>query len=205
MIDNVGVETPESMLWNVGEVATVSWNPASLVLSEHVISATSVRVDISVWTFNNVTAVLSVTLATNLPNSGSASILLPDSIVSDLPPSDYNLTVSIVKVSVNTSTTNLSLSTRITPEQLRGISRFGKVLTLSHATPDFTARRLLCEAWKVSSPPFPLQNLPPCPCNEEGARVDDRFEEETPLDGRSQNHFYSHNRNNYCYSQANVR
>jgi len=66
------------MIWSVGEMGTILWDPSSLVISE-LMNTSDVKVDISLWTYNYETETFeeAMMLVTNLPNSGSASLSLP--------------------------------------------------------------------------------------------------------------------------------
>lgn len=203
--DSVGLQTRENVVWNVGEMASVSWNPASLMINE-LMTIDHVRVDISLLVYSNISEVFEETLmlATNLPNSGSASIPLTASLSSSLPHSDYDLHITIVKVGVNASTTNLARSKRSLPilSKIWGkLAKFAKVRLLSSLKVAIVSR-LLCEAWVAATPRFPTRRIPPCPCNEDDAKDDDRFQpEESPRLVRQ----FFHKKSKSCFRQANVR
>ena len=166
----------------------------------------NVKVDISMWVYNNITEKFEETsiLATNLPNSGSASLLLPDSPSSNLPQVDKTLLISFARVGVNISTTEFVRSKR-SSFSLRNIlgklAKFGKIGLVSYIKVQVTSR-LLCEAFALLSPPFPTRSIPPCPCNENDAMNDDRF---TPDESPAFVRGYFHPKSKSCFRQANVR
>jgi len=174
-------------------------------------------VDVSLLIYNNVTESFeeNTVLATNIPNSGSASITLPDTINSGLPLSDYNLHTAIVKVGVNTSTTSLDRSKRSShisaaTRILEKLKVFAKARLISTIKTSIT-RRLLCELWVRAAPQFTTTNLPPCPCNVSDASKDSRFIEEK-YDNEYVNaaasllrQYVLHPKSRSCYRQANVR
>lgn len=102
--DSVEIQTEEPVLWRIGQMATLTWNSDPFDSL-----ADDVKVDISLGTYNSDGLLQrDVMLATDLPNSGMASIHLPDSLNSTLSSySENGLLVGIVKVGVNTSTTNM--------------------------------------------------------------------------------------------------
>ena len=186
-------------------MANFSWNPSSLIIDESMTE--NVKVDISMWVYNNITEEFEETsiLATNLPNSGSASLLLPDSPSSILPHVDKTLLISFARVGVNTSTTEFVRSKR-SSFSLRNIlgklAKFGKIGLLSYIKLQ-VASRLLCEAFALLTPPFPTRSIPPCPCNENDALDDnDRF---TPDESPAFVRRYFHPKSKSCFRQANVR
>lgn len=108
---SVGVDIPDISLWSVGEMANVSWLPSALVIKE-VMNTSDVKVDISLKKYNISSNSFdeSIMLATDLPNSGFATVLFPPSLKSNLAHSNYNLDTAVVAVTVNTSATNLARS-----------------------------------------------------------------------------------------------
>ena len=195
--ESVGVETTERVVWSSGERADISWNPESLVV-QGVTDPASVKVDVSLLTFNSDTEDFeeTATLATGLPNSGSASVSLPDS--PDVQ-SNYGLRPAIVKVDVNTSTAT-SRSKRFIPAVLK-LGLYGKLL-LTYYVKSSGRKRVLCEGWKLSAAPFPTRAIPPCPCDVTDADSDSRYVEET---GTSVLRNFFHPGSSKCYRQANVR
>lgn len=170
---------------------------------------TSVKVDISLLVYNNIAEMFEETmmLVTDLPNSGSASVLLSESFNSSLPQSDYNLHTTIVKVAVNTSTTSLVRSKRSTSVStvtkiLNKIKQFGKPLMV-FAVKYSVVSRILCEAWVAVTPRFPTRSIPPCPCNETSADGDNRFIKDK--DAGITRRYIFHYKSKSCYRQANVR
>ena len=189
--------------WNVGEMANISWNPSSLVIDDLVMT-TDVKVDISLWIYNGVTEVFeeNTILATDMPNSGFASITLLESMASRLPSSDYGLHTATLKVTVNSSTTRSKRAS--VGSILRNAGKFGKpgVIAAAAVLGASVGQRLLCEVWSRNASPFPRRSIPPCPCTTEDAGNDDRFEVETSPE--SSRRFF-HQGSSRCYRQANVR
>ena len=152
-------------------------------------------------------------LATDLPNTGHASIRLPESEM--FPTSTYNVRAAILKLSVNTSTTILPVTKRSAHHFtdmniLRRIQKFAKTRFISSIKSSI-ARRLLCEVWFTATPRFPQRSIPPCPCNTRDAAEDDRFVEEK-FDNEYLNaaagllrRYVLHKGSRICYRQANVR
>lgn len=201
--ENVKIEIERTGVWSSGEIGNISWNPYSLVIND-VMSANHVRVDITLSVYNSKEVFEeTIILATDLPNSGSASVLLPDSLNTSLPRAEYDLHVGLVKVGVNTSTTSITRYKRNsgTSQLLGKLGKFAKLLTIS-SIKDSIAARLLCEVWVAATPNFPTRDVPPCACNSEDAEGDDRYEEETtPAKVRQ----FFHPKSSICYRQANVR
>lgn len=195
-------------------MANISWNPSSLVISELMV-ATDVKVDISLWTYNDVAGILEETimLATDLPNSGFTSISLSDSLASALPSSDYDLHTAMLKVAVNSSTTHVSARSNRSLDMakfrkiLSDIGQFGNRTLLSlrnniASSLESVKARLSCEAWATTTRQVPIRSIPPCPCTVSDAANDDRFEiEDSPEFSRS----FFHPDSSSCYRQANVR
>ena len=190
-------------------MANVSWSPVSLVMSDRIRTDT-VKVDISLWVYSNVSGAFekTATLATDLPNSGSASLSLPDSLNSTLP----YLHTMFVKVGVNASTTDLAQfdgSTHVA-NIVQEVGQFGKARLVSQDKTS-SQRRLLCEAWASEAQQFPSGSVPPCPCNEDTARGDDRFQKEEYSSGYENatasllRRYVLYSDSRSCYTQAAVK
>lgn len=201
--DGVDLKTKKTSLWNVGDVANFTWNPSSLVIDE--LMTEIVKVDISMWIYNNFTKEYEENiLGTDLPNSGHASIVLPDSITSSVPRFNQTLHLSYAKVGVNMTTSEIARSKRSISSirKIAGkIAKYGKA-GLIGAIKVQVVSRLLCEAFVLLTPPFPTRSIPPCPCNEEDAMNDDRFETE---DSPEWSRRFFHPKSKGCFRQANVR
>lgn len=212
--DVIGIEIKQQIIWNSGEMANITWSPSSLIMSE-LINSANVKVDASLLLYNEQTEKFEETmmLATDLPNSGSASIPLLDS--QSFPTSEYELHAAILKLSVNTSTTVLPVTKRAAHQFtlrriLRWVGKFAKVRFIS-SIKSSVARRLLCEAWVATTPRVPERSIPPCPCNAKDAADDDRYVEER-YDNDYVNaaagllrRYVLHKGSRSCYRQANVR
>lgn len=208
--DGVGIETDRIIVWNSREIANITWRPSSLI-----INGADVKLDASLLLYNDQTDEFeeTVVLATDLPNTGYASIKLPDS--EKFPPSTYNVYAAIVKLSVNMSTTTIPSIRRVS--HLSGlmnilgiVKKFTKVRFISSITSSIK-KRILCEVWFDATPRFPQQRIPPCPCNTMDAVRDDRFVEER-YDNEYLNaaagllrRYVLHQGSRTCYQQANVR
>lgn len=205
--NSVGLDIPFKGLWSVGEMANVSWFPSSLIV-ERLTSTTDVKVDILLRKYNSNNDSLdeTVVLATDLPNSGSATVVLPLSLKSNLAHSEYDFHTAVVAIAVNTSTTNFARSKRAYETtfifSLATLYAFGKPMTVFLNEEDYVKMRIECEKWVQRTPPFPTRRIPPCPCNDTDAERDDRFVvEDTPDSLR----LFFHPHSKRCYRQANVR
>lgn len=196
-------------------MANISWSPGSLQLvpSDQMGPGGTVKVDISLWVYSNVSGAFEETamLATDLPNSGSTSLSLPDSLASSLP----HLHAMFVRVGVNVTTTTRDLAqsdglSRVA-DILRDVGQYGKTRLVSQAKTS-GQRRLLCEAWASEAQQFPSDSsVPPCPCSEESARGDDRFQKEEYSSGYESvtasllRRYILYSDSRSCYRQATVR
>ena len=195
-------------------MANITWRPSSLLMTE-VIDNANVKVDASLLLYNEQTEEFDETLmlATDLPNSGVASIQLPDS--ESLPTSTYDVQAAILKLAINTSTTIMPATKRSAHASrlmnyIRRVKKFAKARFVSSSKTSI-ARRLLCEVWVAATPRFPQRSIPPCPCNTNDAARDDRYVEER-YDNRYVNaaagllrRYVLHKGSRSCYRQANVR
>lgn len=212
----IGIDTEQKIIWNSREVANITWLPSSLIMTE-VISSADVKVDLSLLLYNEETDDFeeSMMLATNLPNNGVASIELPDS--KSFPTSQDDVRAAILKLSVNTSTTIMPVTKRsahqsVLSRVLRGARKFAKTRFISTLVKGSIVNRLLCEVWVAATPRFPQRSIPPCPCNMNDAKSDDRYEEEG-YDSKGYvkagagllRRYVFHRGSRSCFRQANVR
>ncbi len=201
--DSVEIQTAADSIWVVGELANFSWNPSSLLINE-LINVNQIHIDISLWIYNDITDVFEekVVVATDVPNTGSASVMLTESLSSKLPNSDTSMFVTYPKIGINSST-SLLRTKRFASNLLRlvgKVAKFGKILAITRQTAAVTAR-LLCEDFALT-PTVPRRRIPPCPCKEQDAGNDDRFEVETSPEYLRK---FFHKGSNICFRQANVR
>lgn len=188
-------------------------------------NVTSVRVDISLWTYNKASRAYqqASVLATDVPNSGSTTVVMPQANQESVNTDDDEIEPIVVKVGVNASTTAGTLprvkrSSVDTAKVLGTLSKFTKARFLLPgaafaATAVSIYLRVKCEGWKRDNPPDPRvwRNVPPCPCNTTDAERDTRFEKEEFPDnklkdiGASVARSFFHSGSKSCYRQANVR
>lgn len=207
--DVVGIEVEQVLVWNTGEVANITWQPSSLVMSE-VIDNINVKVDVSLLLYNEQAELeQALTLATDLPNTGAAQVGLP--ISQNIPTSQHDVYAAVLQLSVNTSTTMTSVTKRDTHQSklmklLQWAKKFTKatlVRVVRSAPQIFIAQRLACEAWSALSSPVPLRRIPPCPCTDNHARnTDERFVEDKQPEILRR---FFHKGSKSCFRQGNAR
>ena len=141
-----------------------------------------------------------ITVASNLPNTGNASLILSDSVNNDLPLLTNNLHLLMARlgVKVSTVTSSRSKSLLFVPGLILFTVR--NFFILKRITN--LAMRLNCEEWADKSAPFPVRSVPPCPCTTSDAEKDNRFVLE---DSPSWLREFFHPNSKSCYRQANVR
>ncbi len=191
------MQTPSSSIWVVGEKTTFFWNPSLFIINK-AMNRSELRVDISLWIYNEMTDRFEekLQLATDLPNTGSASVLLPESLHTALPKSDKSLFISYPQIRVNTSTSGIANHFQIWSK----IAKYGRLITIAAIKRAVTIR-LLCEAF-AQTQSVPRRSIPPCPCTELDASNDDRFEVEGTPDTIRQ---FFHKNSKICFRQASVR
>jgi hypothetical protein len=207
----VGVLTEEETVWNVGEMATVTWDSDSIDALVNANRGNAIKVDISIGTYDTDGLLQQETmLASDLPNSGSATVPLPEALNSTLTTSENSLLIGIVKVGVNSSTTNLVQVKRFAVSQrfrkiLGKVGQFARARAIGSIKSSI-ARRIACEGWVALAPPVPRRTLPPCPCNDADAVNDGRYQEEkSGVAGSLLRRYLFHRGSRSCYRQANVR
>ncbi len=201
--DCVEIQTVCETIWVVGEVANFFWNPSSFLINE-LFNVSQIHIDISLWIYNDITDEFEekVVVATDMPNTGSASVMLTESLSSKLPISDTSMFITYPKISINSSTSLLPTK-RFASNLLRlvgKVAKFGKLFAVTRRKAAVTAR-ILCETFALT-PPVPRRRIPPCPCKEQDAGNDDRFEVDTSPECLRK---FIHERSNICFRQANVR
>ena len=205
-MDNaVEVESQGATL-TTGESINVTWNPLS-VIDNNLLEIDTPKVDISLlrykedeWEWEE-TAVL----ATDLPNNGRASVMLPD-----IQPLDQSrsLDLALIQVVLNASTSiaQSSSMTKSTPRLsglLRKLRHFTKAKAIG-STKSSIALRLLCEVWHYADWGINVNvwGIPPCPCTKDQANQDSRYVQETDSGGDILRGYVFHPGSESCYRQT---
>ncbi len=198
----IEIQTPSHSLWVVGELAKFSWNPSSFVISE-LVNRSEIYLNLSLWIYNVKADVFAqkTVLVTNILNTGSTSVTLTESLAYKLLKSEKTLIICYPQLIISSSTSNVRLKRTISNLHLWSkVAKFGKLFAISSIKRALKVR-LLCEGF-AQTPPVPRRSIPPCPCTEQDARNDDRFE----VDRSSDNHrMFFHSGSKICFRQASVR
>ena len=201
--DYVKVQTKSNLVWIPGEKASISWNPSSLAVG-NLTSSNEVRVDVSLWAYNEKMKGFEekITVASNLPNTGNASLTLSDSVNNDLPLVTNDLHLLTTRLGVKVSTVSSSRSKRFIFSIVKELKQFTKQTLIILKDITNLKMRLNCEEWADKSAPFPVRRVPPCPCTTSDAKKDNRYVIE---DSPSWLREFFHRNSERCYRQANVR
>ena len=203
-MDNaVEVESQEVTLTS-GESINVTWNPLS-VIDNNLFKIDTPKVDISLLRYKEDEGEWEETavLATDLPNNGRASVMLPN-----IEPLDESrpLDLILIRMTLNTST-SITRSPRMKRSILsrawKAVKQFSKVVLLWLLEESYPIRRrLLCEVWHLADRGVNERRLPPCPCREGQAEEDSEYIRETGADALRE---YFHPGSKSCYRQNAVR
>lgn len=187
----------------------VTWNPLS-VIDNHLFEINNPKVDISLLRYKEDEEVWEETamLATDLPNNGRASVMLPD-----IQPLDESrpLDLTLIQVTLNTST-SITQSPRMkrnpVSRALRSLKRFSKALILQFIEyiEKKSPREKLqdCIEWYLDDEGVDERSILPCPCRKnQVANRDDRYKLDSGSDILRENLF--HPKSESCYRQKTTR
>ena len=205
-MDNaVEVESQDTALLTIGEGVNVTWNPLS-VIDNNLFKIDTPKVDISLLRYKEDDGEWEETavLATDLPNNGRASVMLPN-----IEPLDESrpLDLTLIRVTLNTSTSitqSQRMKRSILSRALGTLKEFSKTLLLWLLEESFpTQRRQLCEKWHLDDRGVDERRLLPCPCRKDQAEGDRlQYIKETGADALRE---YFHPGSESCYRQRTTR
>ena len=206
-MDNaVEVESQEATL-TTGESINVTWNPLS-VIDNNLFEIDTPKVDISLLRYKKDEGEWeeTVVLATDLPNNGRASVMLPD-----IQPLDRSrsLDLALIQVALNASTSvaqssHMKRSTSQILRLLKKLRLFTKARVIGSIKSSI-ARRLLCEVWHLADRGINERQIPPCPCTKDKANEDSRYEQETGAVANTLRKYVFHPGSESCYRQTTAR
>ena len=162
----------DDLVFAEGTMIKARWSPVSIFPME---SPDTYNVDIDLLEMNMDTRTWTklVSLASDIPNTGSADIPVPNVGETEILEDSVSPVVVQVSISNNTLTQNLNTRKRIAAGIFGALGRFA-LKTVRNAPIRYLkklvrqgAQRLLCEAWSSLQPPNIgqdiLSRLPPCP------------------------------------------
>ena len=209
-MDNAVEVESQGVTLTTGESINVTWTPLS-VIDNNLFEIDTPKVDISLLRYKKDEGEWEKTavLATDLPNNGRASVMLPD-----IQPLDRSrsLDLALIQVALNASTSVAQSS-----HMRRSTSQKSRVLRLLKKLRRFTkprvigsikssiARRLLCEVWHLADRGINERQIPPCPCTKDKANEDSRYEQERGAVANALRKYVFHPGSESCYRQTTAR
>ena len=140
-----------------------------------------------------------IILARTIPNSGQAEVIIPDYQELD----QTSVRLAHIKVTLSAQTQS-SRQKRILPAVLiGGAARWALRYIVKKVIKD-AVKRLACEVWHKLDAGVNNARLPPCPCNIEQMRGDDRYTKEGAIMHSVNKYYFKKKNADSCYRLASV-